>query len=92
MAWLERNLCADPALSFEANSRLGCCAIGRCTHGTCGRECAILARAEGDVHFDIFIELAKDRDHLVEREAAKRAFRIKRSGCVSIQVAIENGT
>ena len=35
------------------------------------RMCAIRARAEGDVHFNVLVELAEKRNHPVKREAAK---------------------
>jgi len=36
-----------------------------------GRVRAVLARRKGDIHFNIFVELAENADEPVEREAAQ---------------------
>jgi hypothetical protein len=50
---------------------------------------AVLARSEGDIYLNILIEFAKDRNHPVEREAAKlcvadmREFGVRNPVCFS---------
>ena len=45
--------------------------------------CAMRARAEGDIHFNVLVQLAEKRNHPVEREASKlcianaREFRVR---------------